>query len=295
MRCKTCEYPLWEIAARQCPECGTPFRPSEYDFTYSAVRFKCPHCTTAYYGTGPRGQLVPSTFPCATCGQVISTDDMVLAPAEGVSEERTQGDLNPWVERRQMGFFRAFIRTFGKGIAQPDTLIRLTPVQHPLREAFLFASLVHLLIQAVSLNFVVGMIIFGPLMADLVPGGVGMALGAGLGLIAWAAFVMVATVVWVLAWAGVTHGILRLSGSAQAGFRRTIQCVCYSSPGHLLLGIPCVGGYLAPLAWTWWAVLVIFMLREVHKVSGLRASLAALALPGSLLLMLAGFIVWMSI
>lgn len=31
MRCKTCNYRLWNLAGRTCPECGTGFRPSGFE------------------------------------------------------------------------------------------------------------------------------------------------------------------------------------------------------------------------------------------------------------------------
>jgi hypothetical protein len=61
MRCRTCEYALWNLRWRECPECGTPFRPSEFDFAPMSVRFCRPSCGQEYYGTGPRGHLSPSS------------------------------------------------------------------------------------------------------------------------------------------------------------------------------------------------------------------------------------------
>ena len=87
MRCKTCDYPLWQIRDRKCPECGSAFRPSDFEFTLNSVRFCCPHCEQAYYGTGANGHISPRTFACVSCAKVIDMDEMVLLPAEGVKDE----------------------------------------------------------------------------------------------------------------------------------------------------------------------------------------------------------------
>ena len=62
MRCQNCNYTLWNLTTRECPECGTPFLPSAQDFQPNSVRFCCPGCDQDYYGTSPRGHLVPSAF-----------------------------------------------------------------------------------------------------------------------------------------------------------------------------------------------------------------------------------------
>ena len=38
MRCKTCDYPLWNLTTRVCPECGTPFLPSQFDITFQLIK-----------------------------------------------------------------------------------------------------------------------------------------------------------------------------------------------------------------------------------------------------------------
>ena len=113
MRCKSCDYPLWQLTDRLCPECGTPFLPSEHEFILNSVRFCCPHCEQPYYGTGEKGHLVPRTFACVKCAKFIDMDQMVLLPTEGVTERQTQVTVVPWVERRDRGWFAAFFVTLG--------------------------------------------------------------------------------------------------------------------------------------------------------------------------------------
>lgn len=70
MRCKKCDYRLWNLPSRVCPECGQPFRPSEFEFPVNSVQFRCPHCNQSYYGTGEKGHLVPIEFECVSSHQI---------------------------------------------------------------------------------------------------------------------------------------------------------------------------------------------------------------------------------
>jgi len=128
MRCKKCDYRLWNLPSRRCPECGTPFRPSEFEFVPNSVRFCCPHCSQAYFGTSPKGHLIPSTaFTCVACGRPVHMDDMVLQPAEGFSEEQTVPRHVPWLERDRHGFWRAWFRTIGMAMVAPGQLMQSLP------------------------------------------------------------------------------------------------------------------------------------------------------------------------
>src|SRR5205809_3624053 len=99
MHCKQCDYPLWGLRTRECPECGKPFGPSSYEFVANSVRFCCPHCEQSYYGTGARGHLVPPHFDCVSCQRHIHMHDMVLFPAHGLEEEQTAIEQMPWLNR----------------------------------------------------------------------------------------------------------------------------------------------------------------------------------------------------
>ncbi len=106
MQCRNCEYRLWGVKGRECPECGTPFAPSQYEFVPNSIRFCCPHCNQEYYGTGPQGHLEPAEFVCVQCGQAVGMDDMVLFPATGLDEEQTRVEPLPWLNRGKIGFLR---------------------------------------------------------------------------------------------------------------------------------------------------------------------------------------------
>ena len=90
MRCWHCDYSLWNLKTQNCPECGAGFRPSDREFVANSVRFCCPHCDQAYYGTGPKGHLEPDRFDCVQCGKSITMDEMLLLPVEGLQGYQTQ-------------------------------------------------------------------------------------------------------------------------------------------------------------------------------------------------------------
>ncbi len=67
MHCQACGYSLWNLVARECPECGAPFLPGDFEFVPGTVQFCCPHCRHARHGTGDRGHLSPRSFTCEQC------------------------------------------------------------------------------------------------------------------------------------------------------------------------------------------------------------------------------------
>ena len=97
MKCRTCDYPLWNIAPGPCPECGSVFDPSEFEFPVGRVRFCCPHCDQAYFGDGDGGHLVPSAFECVGCGRSIDESECTVRPVEGYDEADLEVASVPWL------------------------------------------------------------------------------------------------------------------------------------------------------------------------------------------------------
>lgn len=123
MHCTRCAYPLWNMASRTCPECGTPFKPSEFTFLANAVKFQCPHCRQQYFGTSETGHLEPASFTCVTCSNVVTEDEMVIVPADGVREEVARAADMPWT-RRESGLVAAFTRTCVEALFRPVRLVK---------------------------------------------------------------------------------------------------------------------------------------------------------------------------
>lgn len=284
MRCKSCDYPLWQLTDRLCPECGTPFLPSEHEFILNSVRFCCPHCEQAYYGTGPKGHLVPRTFACVKCAKFIDMDQMVLLPTEGVSERQTQVTVVPWVERRERNWFTAFFVTMGMAIGNPNRTIDAVPEASGAGRAIGYMS-----IHVVSQLLLSGLPLFFWIIAMGVASSSGM--GASFGMVAAGIVSLIVGPLLVILWAWLAHGMLRISGGTATGFPRTLHAFCYSAGNNFLTGIPCLGFYLCPLGALWWSITAGFMLSRAQKVSKLRAALVtAVPIVLIIVLVIGGFI-----
>lgn len=288
MRCKTCNYPLWQITARNCPECGAGFVPSDFEFVINSVKFCCPHCQQAYYGTGEKGHLVPRGFACVACGKGVEMDQMVLMPASNVSEQQTEGMSVPWVDRRTRSWVGAFFATFGLGVGNPVGLIEHVPETSTLGRAFTYGALQLMLHFVLGLGWVALFPFAIAMMFGVGGGGPSGYLALAGSFLAALAVPPVALMVWIAA----AHGVLRLTGPTAAGMTRTGHAVCYSAGNNFLSGIPCVGFYLSPFAYLWWAISGAFMLRRAQKVSGWRAGLA-MSVPGVVVVLgIGGLIAW---
>ena len=272
MRCKSCDYSLWGITARACPECGTPFQPSGFRFYPNAVKFLCPHCKQDYYGTSPTGHLDPPEFDCVTCGAHIHMDEMVLEPREGVKDERTRPDFNPWLQRKILGTRKAYYRTIGRAIGYPARLARGTPDDSPTSSALGFFA-VHVLFISLFMAVPVAAVM---MFAFVGVGGTGHR-GVGMFLIPMLLLLGLPTigffgVLFLLAL--LTHLGLRLLAGRTTHLRATIKALAYASAPLLLMAVPCVGFNLAIFAIPWWVINAVVMLAAFHRIAWWRAAIA---------------------
>jgi hypothetical protein len=290
MRCRTCDYPLWNLKTRQCPECGSRFSPAEYDFRPNTVRFCCPHCEQAYYGTDGRGHLEPRTFACVNCGEHLTMNEMVLLPAEGLAEKQTRAAFNPWLERHRAGWLRSWCSAIGQSLVSPQQLMRGTPVESSMKAAWWFFIATMAAVMVVSfipaLCFMVGIPFLMSTSGGMPQGGPGPGMMAGL-MTGMTAVIFVIAVPLALAYVGLwgltAHGILQITGRGHQTIRRTFQALCYSSGAYVTSVIPCLGGYAGPI---WWVVSAVLTVRAGHKVSGVRATFAVATFPVLLVMLL---------
>ena len=267
MRCKTCNYRLWNLPSRRCPECGTEFRPSEYEFMPNSVQFCCPHCGQAYYGTGPNGHLVPFEYECVSCGRRINMDETVVLPTEGVKEEQTNVGEVPWIERRKHGFFKAWFRTIGMGLVSPMALMRAMPRGPDSVTGWGFALLTIGLCLPIGMVFPCGLpFVFAVGAGGGAGGPAGLLLGPGIGIAAVVPLVFAI----LLGWAAVTHLMLWVLNGDNEPFRRTAQAICFSAGAGVCLAIPCFSFY--GIGWIWWIVSAVLMVKEGQRTSGGKAT-----------------------
>ncbi|MGQ9651520.1 MAG: MJ0042-type zinc finger domain-containing protein [Phycisphaerae bacterium] len=284
MRCKTCEYRLWNLPARRCPECGTPFKPSDYDFTINSVQFRCPHCDQSYYGTGEHGHLVPMEFDCVGCGRHIHMDEMVLSPTAGVEENQTRIENAPWLERAQRGRVRAWLSTVGMALTRPARLMEMLPEEGATGQAVLFGVITTLLLVPLALSpFFLLPLVF------LVSGLGRVGLGEVAALVLADIVATAVTLASMLVWGLTIHGLLRITGETAGGLGRTYQAVFYGSGANVGSALPCMGIYVG---WIWCVISTVLMVKSRQRVSGLRAAFATVAFPVSFLAGIIGLYVW---
>lgn len=268
MRCRRCNYTLWNIKDRVCPECGEPFLPSEQDFVVNSVKFMCPHCSQDYYGEGARGHLVPFEFDCVRCANHITMDQMVLMPIAGYDESVTQADLMPWRERARIGYIKAWFKTIYRAMFMPPVLMRLDPGPS-VGAAWLFMLITHVIYGLPGgLMFVPFLFIGG---GGMTPNGPAFALASfAIG------FFVVLPLVMALLWGLIAHAILVMTGPTEHRLGGTFQAICYSSAADIIKVVPCFNVYFFWAGWIWWAVSATMMLQERQQVKGWRACLATL-------------------
>jgi hypothetical protein len=295
MYCKTCNYSLWNLRDRRCPECGSAFKPSDFRFVPGSVRFCCPHCAQAYYGTTPEGHLQPRSFLCVNCRQPVEMDQTIVVPAAGVDEELTSAERMPWLDDSP-GFFRRWFKTIGWSMTSPSKLIAGTALTSSLGRAFWFAFLTLSLYYAAMIIPLCGVVAFSALSALSRgrTGGPAMFSGMFVGFAIWAVTAILVTLASFLFWAFISHALLRVGGPTEGGLRRTMQCFLYSSGAFVLVAVPCVGPYLSVVCWVWSAVSAIHMICRGQRVGGGRASFAVLTPPITLTILGAlGLVLWL--
>ncbi len=276
MRCKNCDYRLWNLTSRRCPECGVAFKPGDFELVPNSVRFCCPHCNQDYYGTGEKGHLVPTAFDCVRCGAAIHMDEMVLLPTEGVDEEQTGVEHLPWLQRKERGFVRAWFSMLLRGMGGPGRMMRTVPVTSSVGQAWWFAIFTAMVIALIGAGpFFVFVLLAGGL-AGSVPGGLAFAAAfGGAGCVT-----LLAGLVGLLLWGLATHGLLRLGGRTSCTIGRTYQALCYSCGPSILGAVPCVGPQLFFMIGVgWWVVSAVLAVKEAQGVGGGRAAFAVLPPP----------------
>jgi type IV secretory pathway TrbD component/predicted RNA-binding Zn-ribbon protein involved in translation (DUF1610 family) len=297
MRCRTCEYELWNIGSRRCPECGNGFAPSQYRFAAGTVEFRCPHCGQGYYGTGQDGHLEPAEFACANCGQQVTMDEMVLHPVEGTDPEAGIMQDLPWLTRQRIGTMRGWLRTVGAALVKPVEVMVITRNHRSAGNAWSFAAFTQLITYTVAiipflLFSLVGMIsaMNAARTAGGGPGGVGMLFGAACGMVAPVLIMLLISLVGLFLWGVATHALLRLGGETEGGVGRTYEALGYSSGANITSAVPCLGIYLG---WIWWVVSATIMIKEGQRVGAWRAAFATLTPPLAGLAGLFGLYIWL--
>ncbi|MFG0253014.1 MAG: hypothetical protein ACF8NJ_09095, partial [Phycisphaerales bacterium JB038] len=293
MRCQKCDYALWHLPPGRCPECGEPFKPSQFRFPPGKVNYLCPHCEQPYEAPTPDAQPTPEPFACVKCGEMIQIDQMLVTPAPGVPAREAEAISMPWLDRQRLGWWKGFWRTVGWSLARPSDVINNLPagagVWAALEFAFCVAAFVAFVGVLVSIVF--WSIMFGVLGGI---GGTGVSPGMmlfpmltgfgclGLGIILW-------PLLGVGLWALMAHFLLVITGKRAGGLALTYRAMLYGQGPLVLQAVPVCGSYIA---WVWLAVSSTIMVKRSQEVSGLRAAFAVLAPPVSFVALYLGVVLW---
>ena len=273
MRCRGCDYELWNMKPGACPECGRKWQFDEFRFRPFAAQFLCPHCEHAYAGSDEQGLPVPRAFICSQCSQPIDLNQMRALPQPNTEGSDAMDDVHPWSERFRLGYWRAFWRSVGQSMSSPTRVGRTLPERTNLRSALFFSLLCATVgIAFATLPFV---FLFG-ISSSQFSSGLEYALiflAIVFGVIVGAA---ICGQIFFVLWGSCAHAILRMSGGVRRPLNSSLSATLFCTGPFLISAVPCCGFYILPVSMIWMAVAMIYAFASLHKVSGLRASIAVL-------------------
>lgn len=273
MECRVCNYTLWNSRGRACPECGTPFKPSDYGFRPNRVEFMCPDCGQAYYGTSPQGHLEPSEFNCVRCGRYVTMDnDLILRPVGGAEADVMAGEPVPWLRRHHVGWFTGWWKTVLLGFTRPVEIAAGVRPGDPVGLGFYLATT----LATTLAGALVGLLCFGAMLPAFLRGGMPMGwpmlgfLPLMLLVVAVGLLIQV-VIVWV--WGALTHLLLGIGDPVPHPMRRTHQAFFYTSGPTVLRIIGSCGDLIALV---WWVASASRCLSDMQRVSMVRAVLCVI-------------------
>ena len=273
MRCRECDYPLWNIAPGPCPECGTPFVPSDFQFVPASVAFCCPECDQAYFGTALNGHLMPTRFDCSSCSAPIHMDSMSVRPAADRPEALQVRGVPPCMNSEH-GFMRRWLGTLLWSITRPGALVEGVPLDRSLSLSIRFFLPV-LLLASLGSAFPIIMLFSALWRTRNV-----FSLNTFLGVF-WTVMSLVVVVLglWIafMLWSAVVHGALLVTGNRKHGYSRTLSSLMFASGSWMVLAVPCFGVYcMGPFFPIWFFILGVFALRSGQELTTAKALVANL-------------------
>ena len=292
MRCRECDYPLWNIAPGPCPECGTLFVPSDFEFVPASVAFCCPECDQAYFGTAFNGHLMPTRFDCTSCSAPIHMDSMSVRPAADRPEALQVRGVPPCMNS-EFGFMRKWLGTLVWSSTRPGALVAGVPLDRSLSLSIRFFLPV-LLLASLGSAFPL-LLLFGGLWRTRNVFTYSTFRG-----VFWSGMSLVVLVlgIWIayMLWSAVVHVALLVTGNCRHGYSRTLSSLMFASGPLIVLAVPCLGLYcVGPFFPIWFFILGIFALRSGQELTTSKAVVANLIPLLALgILALGGFItLWM--
>ena len=278
MRCRGCNYELWNLPPGDCPECGKAWRFEDFHFRREFVQFLCPHCDCAYPGEYIASLALPYAFTCTGCQSAIELGQMCARPAEGIDGSQAMQLDFVWSDRRQVGRWRAFWRVVGYSLGTPSRIGNTMTQKRGLRGALWFSFLC---LNFAGFNWLIFITI-----AFWLPSFTGRSQSfRGVEFIAVLVFLAVfvglvlAQQLFFLVWGLITHALIRMTGRARRAIGHTLSATQFCSGTFIICAIPLCGFYFSLISFVWMAVAMVSALAALHKISRWRTAFAVLAPP----------------
>ena len=278
MRCRGCNYELWNLPPGDCPECGKAWRFEDFHFRREFVQFLCPHCDCAYPGEYIASLALPYAFTCTGCQSAIELGQMCARPAEGIDGSQAMQLDFVWSDRRQVGRWRAFWRVVGYSLGTPSRIGNTMTQKRGLRGALWFSFLC---LNFAGFNWLIFITI-----AFWLPSFTGRSQSfRGVEFIAVLVFLAVfvglvlAQQLFFLVWGLITHALIRMTGRARRAIGHTLSATHFCAGTFIICAIPICGFYFSLISFVWMAVAMVSALAALHKISRWRTAFAVLAPP----------------
>lgn len=291
MNCSKCNYALWNLPGRQCPECGQAYKLSDYYFQPYKVEFCCPHCQHVYLGSGEKGQPTLPDDGCEGCGKPLQMDELIVRPLDSSQTallSSVSNPCNPWMMRSELGLFRAFFRTAMMSLFEPTRLARGVSLQNDAgmhaRRYFgcvlgviiaskLLVSMVLVVFDPNSFNYFAFRFVIEALVVSLL-----LTIGLMIqGLISHAVIILTST--WPVSFEVTRTAMYYSSTPVLIG---VLPCCCLTLPADAMIvfgiGLPCT--LVIPLLMILWHLSIAStMIAELGRASSPKAAAAVLAGP----------------
>ncbi len=208
----------------------------------------------------------PALTPVATGG----TETAPTVPGEGTEPA--------WEDRERIGFFPAIAQTISAVLMRPSPTFASMKQSGGLANPLLYFVLLSSTMFAVSALYQMGATSMNPeVFAKGLPHASKTAFSVAL-----IGSILISPALYVVSAflsSGITHLCLRMLGGATRPFETTFRVICYAQASAMVFNLlPLCGGLICVI---WGAYCIIIGLKETHRTSGLKATLA-ITLPGLL-------------
>lgn len=280
VQCQRCGYELWNLSEPRCPECGLEYDLRQYRFAPGSVAFGCPHCGALHAGDG-LGYLPARSdqAACRSCGQMMNTRQLLVVPL--TDRAKAEANVMAWDNRKNLGWLRAWWRTTGLSMAQPNNLIARLHHNSTFASALSYAYVNYLIAGLAGALGIIGFFLIITAIGAAVGGGVDddmivfAAIWSGISILSALAMPILAMATIALP----AHLFLMLVEPNRRSLGATCQAVMFGQGPAVLYAIPLIGCYCSQLWYIWIIISCCVTVTCIHKTSGWKGAFAVLWVP----------------